>query len=65
MTMTSRAQLEVRGVSLDLVNERTRHSLPVLRDIDLHVFAGELVSIVGPSGSASRPSSTRSTGSSR
>ena len=50
MTMTSRAQLEVRGVSLDLVNERTRHSLPVLRDIDLQVFAGELVSIVGPSG---------------
>src|ERR1700704_4003855 len=50
MTMTSRAQLEVRGVSLDLVNERTRHSLPVLRDIDLQVFAGELVSVVGPSG---------------
>src|SRR3979409_2200076 len=50
MTMTSRAQLEVRGVSLDLVNERTRHSLPGLRDIDLQVFAGELVSIVGPSG---------------
>jgi NitT/TauT family transport system ATP-binding protein len=50
MTMTSRAQLEVRGVSLDLVNERTRHSLPVLRDIDLQVFAGEFVSIVGPSG---------------
>src|SRR3982074_2827075 len=50
MTRAGRAQLEVRGVSLDLVNERTRHSLPVLRDIDLQVFAGELVSIVGPSG---------------
>ena len=50
MAASSHAKLEVRGVSLDLVNERTRHSLPVLRDIDLQVFAGELVSIVGPSG---------------
>ncbi len=45
-----RAKLEVRGVSLDLYNERTRKSLPVLRDLDFEVFDGELVSIVGPSG---------------
>ena len=50
MAMSGHAKLEVRGVSLDLVNERTRRSLPVLRDIDLHVHPGELVSIVGPSG---------------
>jgi NitT/TauT family transport system ATP-binding protein len=45
-----RAKLQVRGVSLDLVNERTRQSLPVLRDIDLELFEGELTAIVGPSG---------------
>jgi len=45
-----RAKLDVRGVSLDLYNERTRKSLPVLCDLDLAVFDGELVSIVGPSG---------------
>ncbi|HZD63604.1 MAG TPA: ABC transporter ATP-binding protein [Xanthobacteraceae bacterium] len=45
-----RAKLEVRGVSLDLYNERTRRSLPILRDLDFEVFDGELVSIVGPSG---------------
>jgi NitT/TauT family transport system ATP-binding protein len=45
-----RAKLQVRGVSLDLVNERTRQSLPVLREIDLDVFEGELTAIVGPSG---------------
>jgi NitT/TauT family transport system ATP-binding protein len=50
MAATGDAKLEVRRVSLDLVNERTQHLLPVLRDIDLQVFAGELVSIVGPSG---------------
>jgi NitT/TauT family transport system ATP-binding protein len=45
-----RAKLDVRGVSLDLYTERTRKSLPVLCDLDLAVFDGELVSIVGPSG---------------
>jgi ABC-type nitrate/sulfonate/bicarbonate transport system ATPase subunit len=45
-----RAKLEVRRVSLDLYNERTGQLLPVLHDIDLAVFEGELVSIVGPSG---------------
>ena len=49
MGATRRAKLEVRGVSLDLYNERTRKSLPVLRDLDFEVFDGELVSIVGPS----------------
>ena len=50
MGATARAKLNVRGVSLDLYNERTRRSLPVLHDIDFEVFEGELVSIVGPSG---------------
>jgi NitT/TauT family transport system ATP-binding protein len=45
-----RAKLEVRGVSLDIDNDRTRQRLPVLRRIDLTVEAGELVCIVGPSG---------------
>jgi NitT/TauT family transport system ATP-binding protein len=44
------AKLEVRGVSLDHVNERTRTILPVLRGIDLTIHEGELVCIVGPSG---------------
>ena len=50
MGAARRAKLDVRGVSLDLYNERTRRSLAVLRDIDLAVFEGELVAIVGPSG---------------
>ena len=50
MGAVRRAKLDVRGVSLDLYNERTGRSLPVLRDLDLAVFDGELVSIVGPSG---------------
>jgi NitT/TauT family transport system ATP-binding protein len=45
-----RPKLEVRGVSLDIDNDRTQQRLPVLRDIDLTVEAGELVCIVGPSG---------------
>jgi NitT/TauT family transport system ATP-binding protein len=44
------AKLKVRGVSLDLANERTQQSLAVLRAVDFHVHTGELVSIVGPSG---------------
>src|SRR6266567_854467 len=43
-------KLEVRAVSLDHHNERTKQVLPVLRGIDLKVFEGELVCIVGPSG---------------
>jgi NitT/TauT family transport system ATP-binding protein len=43
-------KLEVRNVSLAHYNERTRQVLPVLDDISLNVFEGELVSIVGPSG---------------
>ena len=50
MAAARRAKLEVRGVSLDLCNERTRQSLAVLRDIDLDVLEGELVAVVGPSG---------------
>jgi NitT/TauT family transport system ATP-binding protein len=50
MAAALRAKLEVRGVSLDLANERTRQILPVLRSIDLDVHEGELVCIVGPSG---------------
>src|SRR5882672_3671132 len=50
MEVSPRAKLDVRGVSLELYNERTDQSLPVLSDIDLEVGAGELVSVVGPSG---------------
>src|SRR5262245_16791867 len=50
MEATSRAKLDVRGVSLDLLNERTGRSLRVLCNIDFAVFEGELVAIVGPSG---------------
>jgi NitT/TauT family transport system ATP-binding protein len=50
MEMTRQAKLEVRGVSLDHENERTRTILPVLRGIDLKIYEGELVCIVGPSG---------------
>jgi NitT/TauT family transport system ATP-binding protein len=44
------AKLELRGVSLEHVNERTRQILPVLQDVDLKVYEGELVCLVGPSG---------------
>src|SRR4051812_49595830 len=50
METPRQAKLEVRGVSLDHENERTRTILPVLRGIDLKVYEGELVCIVGPSG---------------
>jgi NitT/TauT family transport system ATP-binding protein len=43
-------KLEVKNVSLAHHNERTKQVLPVLDDINLSVFEGELVSIVGPSG---------------
>ena len=49
MAATRRAKLEARRVSLDLCNERTEQVLAVLRDIELEVFEGELVAIVGPS----------------
>jgi NitT/TauT family transport system ATP-binding protein len=48
--MAGRAKLEVRRVSLDIENERTKQLLSVLDDIDLTVYEGELVCIVGPSG---------------
>jgi NitT/TauT family transport system ATP-binding protein len=50
VTVETPAKLEVRGVSLDLANERTQRSLAVLRAVNFHVRTGELVSIVGPSG---------------
>jgi NitT/TauT family transport system ATP-binding protein len=50
MAVALRAKLELRGVCLDLANERTQQILPVLRNIDLDVHEGELVCIVGPSG---------------
>ena len=50
MGATRRPKLEVRRVSLALYNERTNQELPVLHDIGLEVFEGELVCIVGPSG---------------
>jgi NitT/TauT family transport system ATP-binding protein len=50
MAAALRAKLELRGVCLDLANERTQQILPVLRNIDLDVHEGELVCIVGPSG---------------
>src|SRR5438128_4333685 len=50
MAVPRRPKLAVRGVCLDLANERTQQILPVLRNIDLDVHEGELVCIVGPSG---------------
>ena len=50
MEARRRPKLEVQGVSLELRNERTRQVLPVLHEISLDVFEGELVAIVGPSG---------------
>src|SRR5215207_8554134 len=44
------AKLSSQAVSLEYLNERTRQLLPVLAGIDLDVFDGELVSIVGPRG---------------
>jgi NitT/TauT family transport system ATP-binding protein len=46
----SNRKLELRGVSLDHYNERTKKRLSVLRGIDLEIYEGELVCIVGPSG---------------
>jgi NitT/TauT family transport system ATP-binding protein len=45
-----RPKLEVRGLALDIDNERTQQTLAVLAGIDLTVQEGELVCIVGPSG---------------
>jgi NitT/TauT family transport system ATP-binding protein len=50
MKAAPQPKLDVRGVSLELYNERTEQSLSVLHDIDLQVRTGELVSVVGPSG---------------
>jgi NitT/TauT family transport system ATP-binding protein len=44
------AKLELRGVSLEHLNERTRQILPVLQDVNLKIYEGELVCLVGPSG---------------
>ena len=50
MEAPRQAKLELRCVSLEHVNERTRQVLPVMQDVDLKVYEGELVCIVGPSG---------------
>jgi NitT/TauT family transport system ATP-binding protein len=50
MEAPRQAKLELRGVSLEHVNERTRQILPVLQGVDLKVYEGELVCLVGPSG---------------
>ena len=50
MEAPRQAKLELRGVSLEHINERTRQILPVLHDVDLKVYEGELVCLVGPSG---------------
>jgi NitT/TauT family transport system ATP-binding protein len=44
------AKLDVRDVSLEHYNARTKQVLAVLQDLDLQVFEQEFVSIVGPSG---------------
>jgi NitT/TauT family transport system ATP-binding protein len=50
MTAPRPIKLDVRRVTLERWNERTRQHLAVLDRIELQVFEGELVSIVGPSG---------------
>jgi NitT/TauT family transport system ATP-binding protein len=50
MQAPRRPKLEVKKVSLELLNERTNQLLPVLDEISLDVFEQELVAIVGPSG---------------
>ena len=50
MEAPRQAKLELRGVTLEHTNERTRQILPVLQDVDLKIYEGELVCLVGPSG---------------
>ena len=50
MVASPQPKMDARRVSLTRYNERTKQYLEVLRDIDLQVFEGELVTIVGPSG---------------
>lgn len=50
MTAPRPPKLDARHVSLTHFNERMQQPLEVLRDIDLTVSEGELVTIVGPSG---------------
>jgi len=50
MAASQQPKLDARQVSLTRYNDRTKQYLEVLRDINLQVFEGELVTIVGPSG---------------
>ncbi|HPV42313.1 MAG TPA: hypothetical protein PKX40_14130 [Spirochaetota bacterium] len=50
----------VKAENLEKIYGFGRSALPVLKGVSLEIGKGEIISIVGPPGLASRPSSTSS-----